>query len=72
MLKEDITHDISDGLDELIEELDQGAAVGLPLYNSPMLNKEVGGNLEGNITLVGGLSGVGKTALSRIDRKSVV
>ena len=63
---EDITHDISDGLDELIEELDQGAAVGLPLYNSPMLNKEVGGNLEGNITLVGGLSGVGKTALSRI------
>jgi replicative DNA helicase len=41
-------------------------AVGLPLHNTPMLNKEIGGNLEGNITLVGGLSGVGKTALSRI------
>jgi len=63
---DDITHDISDGLDELIEELDQGMAVGLPLHNTPTLNKEVGGNLEGNITLVGGLSGVGKTALSRI------
>ena len=63
---EDVTHDISDGLDELIEELDQGIAVGLPLHNTPMLNKEIGGNLEGNITLVGGLSGVGKTALSRI------
>lgn len=62
---DDITHDISDGLDELIEKLDQGLAVGLPLHNTPMLNKEVGGNLEGNITLVGGLSGVGKTALSR-------
>ena len=62
---DDVTHDIIDGLDELIEELDQGMAVGLPLHNAPMLNKEIGGNLEGNITLVGGLSGVGKTALSR-------
>ena len=62
---DDVTHDIADGIDELIEELDQGMAVGLPLHNSPMLNKEIGGNLEGNITLVGGLSGVGKTALSR-------
>ncbi len=57
---EDITYDIADGLDELIEELDRGIAVGLPLYNSPILNKEIGGNLEGNITLVGGLSGAGK------------
>ena len=63
---DDVTHDISDGLDELIEELDQGLAVGLPLHNTPILNKEIGGNLEGNITLVGGLSGVGKTALSRV------
>lgn len=63
---EDVTHDITDGLDELIEELDGGIAVGMPLYNSPMLNKEIGGCLEGNVTLVGGLSGVGKTALSRV------
>jgi replicative DNA helicase len=62
---DDITHDITDGLKELIEELDAGMAVGLPLDNSPMLTKEIGGDLEGNITLVGGLSGVGKTALSR-------
>lgn len=61
----DVTHDIVDGLDELIDKLDKGMAVGLPLHNAPMLNKEVGGNLEGNITLVGGLSGVGKTAMSR-------
>ena len=62
---DDVTYDIVDGLDELIEELNEGLAVGLPLHNSPLLNKEIGGDLEGNITLVGGLSGVGKTALSR-------
>jgi len=61
----DFTYDIADGLDELIEELDQGTAIGLPLHNAPILNKEIGGNLEGNITLVGGLSGAGKTAMSR-------
>ncbi len=57
---DDVTYDISEGLDELIEELNQGIAVGLPLNNAPMLNKEIGGSLEGNITLVGGLSGAGK------------
>jgi len=62
---DDKTYDISDGIDELIDELDLGLAVGLPLHNSPLLTSETGGNLEGNITLCGGLSGVGKTALSR-------
>lgn len=62
---EDITYDICDGIDNLIDELDEGLAVGLPLYHSPMLTSETGGNLEGNITLCGGLSGMGKTALSR-------
>jgi len=62
---DDKTYDIVDGIDDLIEELDKGIAIGLPLYNSPMLTKEVGGNLEGNITLIGGLSGAGKTTLSR-------
>ncbi|MCD3275579.1 helicase [Clostridium botulinum] len=62
---DDCTYDIADGIDELIDELDQGLAVGLPLYNSDMLNKEIGGNLVGNITLCGGLSGVGKTTFSR-------
>jgi len=62
---DDITHDIADGIDELIEKLDGGIAVGLELDNSPLLTKEIGGDLEGSITLCGGLSGVGKTALSR-------
>ena len=62
---DDETYDIADGIDELIEKLNEGLAIGLPLDNSALLTKEIGGNLEGNITLVGGLSGAGKTALSR-------
>lgn len=61
----DKTYDIADGIDELIEELNEGSAVGLPYYNSPLLTKEIGGSLEGNITLIGGLSGVGKTTFLR-------
>lgn len=59
------SYSIGDGLYELIDELDDGAAVGLPYYNVSMLNKETGGQLTGNITLVGGLSNVGKTTLLR-------
>ena len=62
---EDETYHLSDGIDKLIDDLDEGLAVGLPLWNLPMLTHEIGGNLEGNITLVGGLSGMGKTTLSR-------
>lgn len=62
---DDVTYTIANGIDELIDRLDEGTAVGLPLYNSPTLTAETGGNLEGNITLMGGLSGVGKTTLSR-------
>jgi len=56
---------ITDGIDELIEELDEGLAVGLPYYNMPMINKETGGQLIGNITLIGGLSNVGKSTFAR-------
>lgn len=56
---------ITDGLDELIEELNEGLAVGLPYYEMPLINKETGGQLEGNITLVGGLSNVGKSTFVR-------
>ncbi len=62
---EDKTYDIADGIDELIDKLDEGLAVGLEYYNSPILTEETGGSLLGNITLIGGISGVGKTALAR-------
>lgn len=59
------TYDISDGIYELIDELDEGLAIGLPYDNCDLLNKETGGSLLGNITLVGGTSGVGKSTFIR-------
>ena len=59
------SYDISYDIDELIEELDQGLAVGLSYYNMPILTKETGGQYVGSITLVGGLSNVGKSTFAR-------
>lgn len=59
------SYDISDGLDELIDELDDGIAIGLPYADMPILNSETGGQCLGTITLVGGLSNVGKTTFAR-------
>lgn len=62
---EDKTYDIADGIDELIDELNEGAIIGLPYYNSPMLTKEINGHSLGDIVLVGGLSGMGKSTFVR-------
>ncbi len=59
------SYDISVGLDELIDKLDAGFAVGLPYYNMPLLTQEVNGQYLGSITLVGGLSNVGKSTFAR-------
>jgi len=63
---EDKVYKLSDGIDELIDKLDEGFSVGLPLAHAPNLTDEIGGLLLGNVTLVGGLSGVGKTSISRV------
>lgn len=62
---DDETLKMSDGIYELIDELDEGLAIGLPYYNSDLLTEETGGSLIGNITLVGGLSGSGKSTFIR-------
>ncbi len=49
-----------EGLNDLIDECDKGMEVGLPI-KSQLLNDTIGGNIKGNITLLGGSSGVGKT-----------
>lgn len=64
--EEDVmSYSLSDGIYDLIEQLNEGLAVGLPYDNMPTLTKETGGQLPGNITLVGGLSNMGKTTLTR-------
>lgn len=59
------SYSIDEGIDDLIDELNQGTAVGLPYYDMSLLNKETGGQITGNITLIGGLSNMGKTTFAR-------
>ena len=59
------TYSLVDGLEELIDKLDEGLDVGMPLHNLPMLTREIGGFRNGEILLIGGVSGVGKSTLVR-------
>lgn len=59
------TYSLVDGLDELIEKMDEGIEVGLPMNDLPMLTKEIGGARLGEIVLIGGTSGTGKSTLVR-------
>lgn len=59
------SYDICYKIDELIEKMDKGMFIGMPYYNIPTLTQETGGQVLGNITLVGGLSNVGKSTFCR-------
>lgn len=62
---DDKTYKMSDGIYDLIEKLDEGFAIGLPYYDMKLLTAETGGCLLGNVTLIGGLSGGGKSTFVR-------
>lgn len=55
------SYNLCEGINDVIDKLNKGIAVGLPLYNAPILSHTIGGCLEGNITLMGALSGMGKS-----------
>lgn len=57
--------DISDGLDELIDELDKGDAVGLPFDDMPILTMETNGLCLGEFYLLLAPSGAGKSSFIR-------
>lgn len=59
------SHDISDNIFQLIDDLDNGIAVGLPYHNMPILTSETSGQALGFVTLIGGLSNVGKSTFLR-------
>lgn len=53
-----------DGLDELIEHLNDGEEVGFELSNAKLLNQEIGGiNCNGHIYAIGANTGVGKSTM---------
>ncbi len=59
------SYDICDGIYNLIDKLDLGFAIGLPYECLEILTKETGGQYLGSITLVGGLSNIGKSTFAR-------
>lgn len=59
------SHDIKDDLYGLIDRLNNGVENGLPYKNMPILTNEVAGMRLGEITLIGGLSNVGKSMFLR-------
>lgn len=56
------SYNACDGINEFIDQLNEGSGIGLPLNNCEILNKEIGGfNCNGNIYGLGANSGVGKS-----------
>ena len=56
---------LSAGLEDVIEKADAGEGMGLPYTDLPMLTNETGGQHDGDITLWGALSNVGKSTIIR-------
>ena len=56
------TYNACEGLHELIDRLNKGSSVGMPLDGCDILNREIGGiNFNGHIYGIGANSGVGKS-----------
>ena len=58
------TSKLDEDLDRIIEEANEGLDIGMPL-KSPMLSEEIGGWIDGQVYIMGGLSGAGKTSISQ-------
>lgn len=54
------TYNLCEDIHTLIDDADKGENVGFPIQ-APMVNTEINGLNKGNITLLGGASGSGKT-----------
>lgn len=59
------SYELCDGIEELIETLNEGSIQGLKFYDMPILTNETGGQYLGAITLIGGVSNAGKSTIAR-------
>lgn len=57
-----IEYNLIDDLDETIERLKAGEEVGIPFFDSPLLNEKINGQMLGNLTYLVFPSGVGKSS----------
>lgn len=55
---------LDENLEQMVEDANSGSNVGLPI-NSPILNEEICGLREGEVILVAGLSGTGKSTFTQ-------
>ena len=58
--------DLFDGVEQNIDSWDLGQAMGMPFYNLPNFSNAIGGSPKGGITLIGGVSNVGKSSFLRV------
>lgn len=59
------SYSLSYKIDELIDKLNDGIAVGMPYYNMHLVNRDTGGQQLGGITMLAGISNVGKSTVAR-------
>jgi replicative DNA helicase len=55
------TYNLCSDLDSLIDRANRGLIRGIPLHNADILDKMIGGVRKGEIVMMGGISGSGKT-----------
>lgn len=57
-------HDLVEGLGEVIEDMDKGEAMGMPLHDAPRLNRKIKGWKDGALYYLVLASGVGKSSIA--------
>nr|WP_285854584.1 replication protein [Paenibacillus elgii] len=58
-----IEYNLTEDIEEVVDELDEGEEVGLPLFDSPRLSKKINGQKLGNLMYLVLSSGVGKSSI---------
>ncbi|WP_242403949.1 replication protein [Paenibacillus pini] len=58
-----VIYNLTEDMIQMVEELDLGEEVGLPLYESPRLTKKINGQKLGNLMYLVLSSGVGKSSI---------
>lgn len=59
------TSKLNEDIDKIIDEANLGLNKGMPFYNCDILNNEIGGWINGQVYIAGGLSGAGKTTITQ-------
>ncbi|MCR8641415.1 replication protein [Paenibacillus sp. N1-5-1-14] len=58
-----VEYNLTEDIEEVVDELDEGEEVGLPLFDSPRLTKKINGQKLGNLMYLVLSSGVGKSSI---------